>query len=181
MPDQIHMRHLLKTTCNLHFSIWGEVVFNFTLQEWSSTPEQEFHLDWKPEWTSSGMTSTGAKCHWSKKIHRSMGRWKLMNLFWNEIKCGIIWVVRKFCFTISLHPGVQTDNSNITLEVTLWWTIILSTCVWGGGGGLVAIIGALCYRTWVNSSQLWASWLVQLYLESNEQILSVPRHFIIFY
>ena len=33
----------------------------YIIPEWNVIPEREFHSDWKPEWTHSGMTCAGTK------------------------------------------------------------------------------------------------------------------------
>ena len=57
----IRMRHSPQTT-RFAFSSRNGVRFQFyMIPEWNIIPEREFHSDWKPEWTHSGMTCAGTK------------------------------------------------------------------------------------------------------------------------
>ena len=56
----------------------------YMIPEWHFVPAQEFRSEWKPEWTHSGMTGTGAKSY--ELIQRNIWRWNELVLEWKSFQ-----------------------------------------------------------------------------------------------
>ena len=102
--DKIRMRHLPQPTRFASFNPERTVFSVYKISVYI-IPKRKFHWDWRPDWTHSGMTCTGAKSllgiMWTdaKKYNYVDG----MNLLRTESYSGIMERASKVCRLMDLY------------------------------------------------------------------------------